>query len=92
MGVVKIKYLNVYSGLTGKKEERIEIFGKVVLKHFLEKVFITYGAEFRKLVLKEEDQLNPHVWLLVNQKRVTDLGLEIRNGDVVVFSFPVAGG
>jgi MoaD family protein len=92
MGEVKIKYLNVYSGLTGRKEESVEIFGKVVLKEFLDKIFVTYGAEFRKLVLKEEDQLNPHVWLLVNQERVTDLGLEIKNGDVVVFSFPVAGG
>ena len=92
MAQVRIKYLNVYSAITGKREEIVETTGSIVLLELLNEVFGRYGSKLKDVVMTKEDQLNPHIWMLVNRERVTDLTKEIRSGDVVVFSFPVCWG
>jgi MoaD family protein len=92
MDQVRIKYLNVYSAITGKKEEMVETEDGCLLLELLNRLFSRYGSKLTDAVMTAEDQLNPHIWLLVNQERVTDLATQVNGGDVVVFSFPVCGG
>jgi MoaD family protein len=90
MGKIKVKYLNVYSKLTGKKEEFVSIEDRLTLSELLN--IISGYQKVKESVLDHEGRLKPHVWVLVNRERVTDLTKEISDGDTVVFSLPIAGG
>jgi molybdopterin converting factor small subunit len=89
---VKVKYLNVYSGLTKKKEEWWDLVEPFTLENLLDTIFRKYGPKLENVVMTDEHRLNPHVWILVNQDRKTHLNLVLKDGDKVVFSFPLMGG
>ncbi|MBW1667688.1 MAG: MoaD/ThiS family protein [Deltaproteobacteria bacterium] len=90
MGKVRVKYLNVYSGLAGKKEEFVSFDDRITLKELLDRIM--GSRKFRDSVLDQEGKLKPHVWILVNRERVADLARELGDGDTVVFSLPIVGG
>jgi molybdopterin converting factor small subunit len=89
---IKVKYLNVYSGMTRKKQEFIEFNDTMTLGRFLEKVSGVYGPKFRDVIFDEENRLRPHAWILVNKQREKDLERQLKDGEVVVFSLPIVGG
>ena len=92
MGRIKVKYLNVYWTLTGKKEEFIDFHGGLTLGELLRKLFQAYGTRFKDTIADEKNRVKPHVWILVNQERVKDLDTKLMNTDTVVFSLPPMGG
>jgi MoaD family protein len=92
MGRIKVKYLNVYCMLTGKKEEFIEFQERLTLGELLQKLFQRYRTRFKDAITDEKNALRPYVWILVNQERVKDLDKKLTNSDTVVFSRPPMGG
>jgi MoaD family protein len=92
MGRIKVRYLNVYYELTGKKEESIAFSDSLTLGELLDKVIQLGGPKFKEAILDDSNRLKPHVWLLVNRTLVKDLGKELQDGDMVVFSLPPVGG
>ena len=92
MGRIKVRYLNVYYELTGKKEESIDFALTLTVGELLEKVFQSAGPRFKDAILDDSNRLKPHVWLLVNRSLVKDLGRELHDGDMVVFSLTPVGG
>lgn len=89
---VKVKYLNVHYSLTRKKEEFIEFQGALTLRELLNEVTRRYKSVFRDSILDGENRLKPHVWILINQEVIRELETTLKDGDVVVFSLPIAGG
>lgn len=89
---VKVKYLNVHYSLTCKKEEFIEFRDVLTLRDFLNEVTRRYKSAFRDSILDGENRLKPHVWILINRDVIRDLETTLKDGDVVVFSLPIAGG
>lgn len=89
---VKVKYLNVHYSLTRKKEEFIEFQGPLTLRELLNEVTRRYKSVFRDSILDGENRLKPHVWILINQEVIRELETTLKDGDVVVFSLPIAGG
>ncbi len=89
---IKIKYLNVYCALTGKKEEFIEFHDKPTLGELLRKLFEVYRTGFKDAIVDEKNTVRPHVWILVNRERVRDMNRKLTDTDIVVFSRPPMGG
>ena len=92
MDQVLVKYLNVYTDLTGKKEESINLAGGQTLKHLLEKLTASDSPKFSSFILDENQKLKPHIWLFVNRKREINLERKLKDGDKVVFSLTPVGG
>jgi len=92
MGRIKVRYLNVYYALTGKKEETVEFADPLTLGDLVEKVVQSGGPKFKESILDDKNALRPHVWILVNRVRVKDFQEELHDGDRVVFSLPPVGG
>lgn len=92
MGRIKIRYLNVYYALTGKKEESVEFADPLTLRDLVEKVVQSGGLKFKNSVLDDKNEPRPHVWILVNRVRIKDLRETLHDGDTVVFSLPPVGG
>jgi MoaD family protein len=89
---IKVKYLNVYYSITGKKEESIEFDDSLTLGELLEKVARGHKPKFRDFIFDEENKLRPYVWIFLNRERTKDLERELKDGEVVVFSLPIVGG
>ncbi|MBW2063580.1 MAG: MoaD/ThiS family protein [Deltaproteobacteria bacterium] len=90
MGRLRVKYLNIYSMMAGKKEEVLNFEEQFTLKNLLER---TSGSQrIKGYVLDREGKLKSHIWILVNRERVTDLEKVLKDGDTIVFSLPVMGG
>jgi molybdopterin converting factor small subunit len=89
---IKLRYLNVYSALTGKKEETVHFAGPLTLGDLVEKVVQSGGRKFKESILDDKNALRPHVWILVNRVRIKDLRKTLGDGDTVVFSLPPVGG
>lgn len=89
---IKVKYLNVYYSITGKKEEFIAFDHCLTLGELLEKVARSHTPKFRDFIFDEENKLRPYVWIFLNRERTKDLGRELKDGEVVVFSLPIVGG
>ena len=92
MGRIKIRYLNVYYALTGKKEETVEFTHPLTLGDLVERVVRNGGPKFRDSILDDANALKPHVWILVNRTRIKDFKEELHDGDTVVFSLLPVGG
>lgn len=92
MGRIRVKYLNVYHDLTGKKEEFVDFDENMTLGDLVKRVTESSHPKFRDAIIDELKRLKPHVWILVNREHVRDFERELGDGDVVVFSFPPMGG
>lgn len=92
MPAVKVKYLNVYYSVTRKDVETFEFDPGFTLGELLTRVSRTHKPKFRDLILDDKNRLKPHVWILINKERTTDLQRELKDGEVVVFSLPIVGG
>ena len=89
---IKVKYLNIYPTITGKQEELIVFSESPTLKELIDKLCTIYEKEFREAVLDRENKLKPHAWILVDGLSVKELDMKLKDGELVVFSLPVAGG
>ena len=89
---IKVKYLNVYCGITRKTEEFIKFDDHLTLRDLLDKLTQIYKPKFRDYVLDSDNNLKNHVWILVNRERTKDMERQLMDGEVVVFSLPLAGG
>jgi molybdopterin converting factor small subunit len=89
---VKVKYLNVYCPLTGKKEEFVQLRDRLTVGELLQKLFQSYRTGFKDAIVDEKNVVRPHVWILVNQERVKDMNRKLTGADTVVFSRPPMGG
>lgn len=78
--------------MTGKESEYIDVREPATLGAFLDAVCRRHGRKFRDFIFPEGNRLNPHIWLLVNKKKTTDLETVLKERESVVFSFPLMGG
>ena len=92
MGKVKVKYLNIYSNLTGRKEEFIAFDQDLTLGALVHRVAQSGGPKFRDAIMDESKTVKPYVWILVNREHVKDLDRALKEGDTVVFGLPPVGG
>ena len=92
MGQVKVKHLNIFYNITGKKEEKVEFNESLTLKELVDRLSRSYKAEFRDTILDGENKLKPDAWILVNGEPAKNLEMKLKDGEVVVFSLPIAGG
>ena len=83
MPVVTVKYLTVFSNLTGRREEEVKLPEGLKLKDLAERLSRRYGGEFSRHM--------SHAMLLVNGRQA-DLDYMLSHGDIVVLSYPVGGG
>ena len=86
---VTVKYLMVFSQVTGKQKEKMTIDEGATVKDLLELLYIRYGRKFRKLV--EADLENRSVIFAVNGES-KELSSPLTDGDEVLISYPVGGG
>ncbi|MDP6178467.1 MAG: MoaD/ThiS family protein [Desulfatiglandales bacterium] len=89
---VKVKYLNVYYSITGKKEELIEFDDSLTLGELLEKAARSNKPKFRDFIFDDGNKLRSYVWIFLNRERTKDFSRELKDGEVVVFSLPIVGG
>ncbi len=89
MPQVKVKYLMVFSQVTGKKEEKVAIDEGAAIKDLLKSLYNRYGRKFKKLI--ETDLENRSVLFVVNGEE-KDASTTLKDGDEVLISYPVGGG
>lgn len=89
---VRVKYLNVYSGMTRKHEEYISMKEGIPLREVLKQIVENNPVKFREYVLDEGGGLRPHVWIFLNKVQVRDLDTMLKDGDTIAFSLPLVGG
>ena len=92
MGQIKVKHLNIFYNITRKKEESVEFDSSLTLRELVDKLSRSYKAEFRDTILDEDNKLKSYAWILVNGEPAKDLEMKLKDGEVVVFSLPIAGG
>ena len=92
MGKIKVKYLNIFYTMTRKKEDWVEFGESFTLRQLVDKLSRSYKPEFRDTILDGENKLKPYAWILVNGELANDLEMELKDGEVVVFSLPITGG
>jgi len=83
MPLVTVKYLTVFSSLTGRREEKVRLPQGAKLRHLAEQLHRKYGREFKEHA--------DHAMFLVNGRQA-DLDEPLNHGDTVVLSYPVGGG
>lgn len=86
---VTVKYLMVFSQVTGKKQERLAIEEGATINDLLKILYNRYGRKFKKLI--EQDLENRSVLFVVNGE-VKDMSTKLKDGDEVLISYPVGGG
>jgi hypothetical protein len=89
---VAVKFLNVYSGLIGKKSARYSFDRPIRLRELLEEVVRGAPVRFKEFVLDEQGGFKSHVWIYIARKRVFDFDMRLSGGEEVVFSLPLVGG
>jgi len=89
---VRVKFLNVYSGLIGKKSGLYSFDRSVRLRELLEEVVRGAPYRFKEFVLDERGGFKSHVWIYIARKRVFDFDMRLEGGEEVVFSLPLVGG
>jgi hypothetical protein len=89
---VRVKFLNVYSGLIGKKSAQLSFDRPVSLRELLEEVVRGAPVRFKEFVLDGQGEFKSHVWIYVARKRVFDFDMRLTGGEEVVFSLPLVGG
>ena len=73
----------------------IELSEDSRIKDLLKELEKNLGEGFRKSVLKDQENLNPNIKVLVNGREISYLdGVEtkLKDGDIVAFIPPVGGG
>lgn len=86
---VTVKYLMVFSQLTGKKSEKIQIEEDATLEDLLKALYIKYGRKFKKAVETSYDHRS--VVFAVNGE-AKERSTLLNEGDEVLISYPVGGG
>jgi MoaD family protein len=89
MANITVKYLMVFSQVTGKKKELMAIDEGATVQELLEILYNRYGRKLKKLVT--QDLENRSVLFVVNGES-KDLSTHLTDGDEVLISFPVGGG
>lgn len=89
MPQVKVKYLMVFSQVTGKKEEKLAIDENGTIEDLLKVLYNRYGRKFKKLI--EQDFENRSVLFVVNGES-KDVSAKLKDEDEVLISYPVGGG
>lgn len=89
---VTVKYLMVFSQVTGKKQERLAIEEGAAINDLLRILYNRYGRKFKKLI--EQDLENRSVLFVVNgeAKDISTISTKLKDGDEVLISYPVGGG
>ena len=83
MPLVTVKYLTVFSNLTGRREEKVKLPEGARLRDLAEQLYRRYGREFKEHA--------GHAMFLINGRQA-GLDEPLSHGDVVVLSYPVGGG
>ncbi len=95
MPTVSVEHYVIISEVAGVKREKIEVNGST-LGDLIEKLESRYGRRFRELVVKRKaNALQSGVIVSINgidARNIGGLNAKIRDGDIVTFLPPVAGG
>ena len=83
MPLVTVKYLTVFSNITGKREEKVKLNEGSKLRDLAFQLYKKYGREFEGHA--------KHALFLVNGRQV-DMDEPLGHGDTVAISYPVGGG
>ena len=86
---VTVKYLMVFSQVTGKKKEKLAFNEGDTIKDLLGTLYNRYGRRFKKLI--EQDFEHRSVLFVVNGE-AKDVSTILSDGDEVLISYPVGGG
>lgn len=89
---IKVKYLNIYPGITRKQEELIAFSKSPTLKELIDKLCTIYKSEFREAVLDRGNKLKLHALILVDGLLAKELDTKLKDGEMVVFMLTIAGG
>ena len=89
MTQVKVKYLMVFSQVTGKMEENVLIHEGGTIEDLLKILYNRYGRKFKKLI--EQDLENRSVIFVVNGES-KEVKTPLMDGDEILISYPVGGG
>ncbi|UCG70356.1 MAG: MoaD family protein [Thermoplasmata archaeon] len=89
MPQVKVKYLMVFSQVTGKMEENVAIDEGNTIEDLLKVLYNRYGRKFKKLI--EQDLENRSVIFVVNGES-KESTTPLMDGDEILISYPVGGG
>jgi MoaD family protein len=89
---VTIKYLNIYYSITGNMEEEITFGQGFTLEQLLSTISQNYGPKLRDSLFDKEKRLKPNVWIMVDHVVTNNLQLELKDGDMIMFSLQMSGG
>lgn len=89
MPQVTVKYLMVFSQVTGKKEEKLAIDEYATIEDLLKILYNRYGRKFKKLI--EQDFENRSVLFVVNGES-KNVSTKLNDKDEILISYPVGGG
>ena len=89
MPQITVKYLMVFSQVTGKKEETLALDEGATISDLQKVLYNRYGRKFKKLI--EKDFENRSVLFVVNGESKDALTV-LKEGDEVLISYPVGGG
>jgi MoaD family protein len=93
--IVEVLYFAEIKGITGKEQEKIEIF-KPNMESLIKILIKNYGKNLSHLIWNELKQEIPDmISILINNKVVHEKNpnsISLNDGDKIIFLMPVSGG
>jgi MoaD family protein len=89
MPQITVKYLMVFSQITGKKSEKLHIEDTSTVDDMLKTLYHKYGRKLKKAIETSYDHRS--VVIAVNGE-VKERTTKLEDGDEVLISYPVGGG
>jgi MoaD family protein len=86
---ITVKYLMVFSQITGKKSEKLQIQDNATVEDLLKNLYNKYGRKLKKAIEISYDHRS--VVIAINGE-VKERETTLEEGDEVLISYPVGGG
>jgi len=91
---VKVRYYSLYTMITDKYEEEIELHESATLQCLIHELIKIYGSPLEKKIYAADGRWQKTCWFLVNGKRVAGSANSVLlfDGDEVIITLPMLMG
>lgn len=90
---IAVRYLAQLRQAAGVAGEEIEGDGPCTLQELLLQLADRHDEHFRRMLLDQDDALQPSMLVFVGDEQIrADTPLQLKDGDVITFLTPMAGG
>lgn len=87
---ISVKYFATFYEVTGRRMEMVELSRCKTLRDLVDHMTKKYGGEFAELLIDPTSGIHSHI--MINGQINRDAHTRLKDGDVVAFFPPIAGG